>query len=247
MILPPDGNPPIVLEPGEQSFDLPASTVPSKWASILGFGAFPSRSVRSDQGNTVRGHLGVQRVTVISFIANDPFGVWNDEPPYEGLFDQLHFMRRSAVHVEGDRKTRSVCNCHDLGALPTFSLPNSGAPFLAGEKLPSMKDSRMSMPPRDRRSSAKARSISSKTPSFDHFWCQRWQVDLAGYRDGKSCHWAPVRRIQRIPLRTARGSVRTRPRGSGRSFGINGSITAHCSFVKSIQPYINTSPEMSSF
>jgi hypothetical protein len=60
---------------------------------------------------------------------------------------------------------------------------------------------------------------------------------LGGYRSGKSCHWAPVRRIQRIPLSTSRGFRRDRPRGSDRVDGIRGSNTRHCSSVKSIWLY----------
>jgi len=237
VILPPDGDSAVVLKPGEKSLDFPSSSISSKWPSILGFGSLSAYSMRGDHLDADGCQPTVQGIGVIGLVADDSLGKPDHEPPPEGLFDQGHFMRRSAGHVDGDRKTSSVCNCHDLGALATLSFANSRAPFLAGEKLPSMKASRMSSPPLSLRSSTSARRTSSNTPPFDHFWCQRWQVDLGGYRSGKSCHWAPVRRIHRIPLSTSRGSRRDRPRGSVRSFGISGSITDHCSSVKSIHVY----------
>jgi hypothetical protein len=143
-------------------------------------------------------------------------------------------MRRSTFHVDGVRKTRAVCNCHDLRAFTALSLPNSRPPFFAGEKLPSIKASRMSTPPRSRRSSAKMKSISSKTPSCDQRWNQRWHVWYGGYLPGKSFHGAPVLSIQRIPFSTSLGSFRERPRGSLRVVGIKASNNVHCSSVKSI-------------
>ena len=240
VILPSGRDAAIVLKPGKESLDLPSFTIAPKWSTILGFGSHPVPFVRGDHLDSTSGKFPVQRVTVISPIADDPIRKLRKKSSVEGSPDQFHFMRRSAGHVEGVRKTRSVCNCHDLGPFPPLSWSNAGAPFLAGAKVPSMKASLMSIPPRLLRSSARAMSILSKTLSLDHFWCQRWQVDLDGYRDGRSCHWAPVRRIQRIPFNTDRGSMRSLPRGSDRFIGISGSITAHCSFVKSILLYINT-------
>jgi hypothetical protein len=57
-------------------------------------------------------------------------------------------MGRCACDPKGDRQTRAVCNGHDLGALPPLRLPDSRAPFLAPAKVPSMKHSVRSMPPR---------------------------------------------------------------------------------------------------
>jgi hypothetical protein len=65
-------------------------------------------------------------------------------------------MWRSTCDPCGDRKTRAVCNCHDLGPLPTLRLPDARAPFLAPAKVPSMKASVISMPPRSYRSRARA-------------------------------------------------------------------------------------------
>ena len=239
MIFPSDHESPEVMEPGEEAFYFPASFVSSKWSSILGFRPLAPGPMRRDHINAQHRQFIVQRIAVISLVPNDSFGKLDQESAFDGLSDQLHFMRRSAGHVEGVRKTRAVCNGHDLGPLAPFSFPNAKAPLFAGEKDPSMKASRTSRPPRSRRSSARVRRISSNTPSFDHFWCQRWHVWYGGYRSGRSFHGAPVRRIQRMPLRTSRGSRRGRPRESDRldSDGIKGSNRVHCTSVKSIWSY----------
>jgi hypothetical protein len=76
----------------------------------------------------------------------------------------------------------------------------------------------------------------AKTPDSIHSWKRRWQVLLGGYRSGRSLQGAPVRKIQRIPLRTARGSCGGRPDFPGPAFGFgtNCFILCHCSFVRSI-------------
>ena len=235
----------VILEPGEEPFNLPSPAIASERPPILCFGSLPVGFVRRDHLNPYHGHFLVQWVAVIGLVTYHFFGKLNQKTTFDGLVNQPHFMRRSAVHVEGVRKTRTVCNCHDLRAFTPLSFPNPQTPFFAGTKVPSIKASRRSIPPRSRRSSASASKISSNTPSLDHFWCQRWQVDLGGYRSGRSCHWAPVRRIQRIPLSTSRGSRRDRPRGSVRVDGIRGSIRVHCSSVKSIWIYKTRFSQMS--
>jgi hypothetical protein len=79
-------------------------------------------------------------------------------------------MRRSTRNPGGDRKTSAVCDCHDLGPLPALGLPDGEAPFLAPAKVPSMKASLMSIPPRSYRSFARACRIRWIVPSRDHCW-----------------------------------------------------------------------------
>jgi hypothetical protein len=145
-------------------------------------------------------------------------------------------MGRSAFHVSGDRKTRSVCDCHDLGALATLCLADSKTPFFAGAKLPSINASRMSILPRLFRSATSSSAIVRKTPNSTHRWNQRWHVWCGGYRCGRSFQGAPVRRIHSMPSSNWRGSVGLRPLGSfmGIIDVMMGSILFHCSFVSSI-------------
>jgi hypothetical protein len=239
VVFPSGGYAPEALQPSEETLHLPSPTVSSQGPPILSRGPFPSGSMRCDHLDAKGGQLCIKRIAVIGLVSDDPLRELNQETAFEGFSNQFHFMRRSAVHVEGDRKTMAVRNCHDFRSFPPFRFPHARPPFFAGEKVPSMKASLRSRSPRSRRSSAKAKRMSSKTPSLDHFWCHRWQVDLGGYRRGRSSHCAPVRSIQRMPLSTERGLVRVRPRGSERSEGIRGSTTAHCSLVKSIHHILN--------
>ena len=247
MVFPSDHHPSKVVKPGKKALNLPSATVSSKWSTILCFRSFAATPVRCNHLDSKGIQSRVQRITVVGLVTNHPLRKLNQETPLNRFSDQLHLMRRSAVHVEGVRKTRAVCNCHDFGAFAALSLPNSRAPFFAGENDPSIKASRMSSPPRSRRSSASARRISSNTPSFDHFWCQRWHVWYGGYRPGRSFHGAPVRRTHRMPLSTSRGLRRERPRGSDRldCDGIKGSNRFHCSSVKSIWIHKTRFPQMS--
>jgi hypothetical protein len=158
-------------------------------------------------------------------------------------------MGRSAFNVSGDRKTRSVCDCHDFGAFAAFCLADSRTPFFAGAKVPSMNASRMSICPRSYRSCASSWTMRWKTPCFTHFWNHRWHVWYGGYRWGKSFQGAPVRKIHKIPLKTCRGSLVGRPRGSfgGVNSLIIGSIRVHCSFVISILIILHNQDVMSRF
>jgi hypothetical protein len=90
----------------------------------------------------------IKTIAIISLITNQPLGSMNNKAAFNGGFNQFYFVGRSTLHVSGDRKTRSVCNCHDLGAFATLCLADSKTPFFAGTKVPSINASRMSMPPR---------------------------------------------------------------------------------------------------
>ena len=171
MILPSGRNAAIVLKPSEESLDLPSFSIAPKWSTTLGFRPHSVPFVRGNHLDPKSSKFPVQRVAVISPVTNDPIRTLRKKAPVKRSPDQFHFMRRSAGHVEGVRKTRNVCNCHALGPFPPLSWSNAGAPFLAGAKLPSIKASLMSIPPRLRRSSARATSIFLNTPSLDHFWC----------------------------------------------------------------------------
>ena len=172
---------------GKKALNFPSPTVWPKRSVILSLRPFALTPVRYNHLDSKGIQSLVQRITVVGLVANHLLCDLNPETPFDHFSDQLHLMRRSAVHVEGVRKTRTVCNCRDLRAFTPLSLPNSQTPFFAGTKVPSIKASRRSMPPRSIRFSTSASKISPNTPSLDHFWCQRWQVDLGGYRSGRPC------------------------------------------------------------
>ena len=238
MVLPSYDEASKVPQPGEQSFDLPASTIAAQRASVL-LGYFPVgiADVGGDQFDASLGfQLGVEGIGVVGLVADDAFWRVVDDAGVESLLNEGYFVRRSARRANGERKTRAVCNGHDLCAFAPTGLSHVAPPFLAGANVPSMKDSSMSMPPRSRRSLAMVRRMPSSVPSRAHWAKRRWQVWYDGYLSGISFHCAPVRIIHKMPFIIRRSSILGRPRPSARfgGLGINGSITNHCSSVRSI-------------
>jgi len=226
-----------VLEPGKQSLHLPAFFISPQDTTILSGGLFPISFMRSDQVNTAFvGQLLVQFITVISFVTNDFVREMFQKTGLQRLLNQRYFMRLSTGCVNGDRKTKSVCEAHNFGAFAFFGFAHTDAPFLAGAKVPSINPSLRSIPPRSLRSWANPDRILAKTPDSVHFWNRRWQVLFGGYRSGRSPQGAPVLKIQRMPSSTARPSCGGRPDfpGWALGFGIESAIRCHCSFVRSM-------------
>ena len=197
-----------VLQPSEQPLNLPAAAVAPQRAPVLRFGTF--LPVWSDHFNApVHFQLGIKLVAVVSLVADKTLWKFIGKGSIQRVLHQGHLMRRRACHVKGERKTNSVCHCHDLGALAALCFTNGTAPFFAGANVPSMNASRKSSLPRSRRSSAKVSKMASNTPSLRQRWNHLWQVWYGGYRSGKSFQGSPVRKIQRMPFKTARGSLST--------------------------------------
>lgn len=230
---------PEVLQPCEQAFDFPSPFVAAKASAVLGGRLEAITSVGSDQFHpTLLLESAVQRIAVVGLVADDSRGQFIQEAGIQRCFDQAYFVRASAACVNGDRKTFSVCKAHDFGAFAAFCFPHASAPLFAGAKVPSMNPSRRSIPPRSRKSSARAVRILSNIPRRVHCWNRRWQVLRGGYRSGRSFQGAPVRRIQSMPLSTCRRSCGGRPDRPGPAFGsgTNLAIRCHCSSVMSMTP-----------
>ena len=239
-----------VLEPGKQAFNFPSASIATELSSVLGTRLFTILFMRRNQFNVpVFRELLIKLIAVIGLIADDPIGGIFRKAAVDSLLNQLYFMGRSAFNVSGDRKTSSVRDCHDLGALATLCLADSKTPFFAGTKVPSIKASRISIPPRSYRSCASSWAMSWKTPCLTHRWNRLWHVWNGGYLCGRSFQGAPVRKIHNIPFMTSRGSRPLRPRGSftGVVLIIMGSIRFHCSFVSSILIILHNQNVMSSF
>src|SRR5262249_53296297 len=118
----------------------------------------------------------VERVAVISAVTNKAIGCSPEKTCIEGVFDERDLSWRSTRDPGADWKTMPVCHCHDLAPLPALGLPDARAPFLAPTKVPSMKASVRSSPPRLWRCSASAWSTRCNVPSQHHCWKRRWQV-----------------------------------------------------------------------
>jgi hypothetical protein len=150
-------------------------------------------------------------------------------------------MRRSARNPEGDRKTRAVCDCHELGPFADERSTNAIAPFFAPMKEASINVSSRPSCPRANKSSANAQRMPSSTPARCQRWKRRWQVWYGPYRAGRSCHGAPVRNTHNMPFRTCRASRQGLPRLSARRCCPNstkGRIRSHCTSVRSAMPLV---------
>jgi hypothetical protein len=225
-----------VVEPGKEPLHLPTPSVASKRSAVLRNGSAIT-PMRRDQFNAAFfKESRVQRVAVVGFIPDKPIRKTLGPSCVQGFVDECYFVWRSTGNHCGERKTMAVCDSHDLAALAAFRFSDGRPPFLAPEKEPSMNASDRSSLPRCSRSSASTPRILANTPALVHCWNRRWHVWYGGYRSGKSFHGAPVRKTQRMPLSTSRGSRGGRPRPPGlrRIGGTSGPIRRHCSFVKSM-------------
>lgn len=239
-----------ILKPGKKPLNLPSATVWPQLSAILGFGLFPTRSMwRNHFYATFLHQFLIKWITVISLVTDKFVRSIRSKIAINCFFNKFHFMRGGAFHTSGDRKTRSVCDCHDLGAFATLCLADSKPPFFAGAKLPSMNASVISIFPRSYKSLASSYKISWNVPRCVHSWKRRWQVWYGGYLEGISFQGAPVRNIHNIAFITSLAGFGFRPRGSfsGVDFNIMGSIRFHCSFVSSIPIILHNQEVMSRF
>ena len=163
-----------IMKPGEQALDFPATPVTTQDAAVLRRGFASGGTVRSNQLHTeALANLHVQRIAVVSAVADHALGSFGKEALFERGFDELCFMRRSAGHVHGERKTMAVADRHDFAAFAAASRADSRAPFFAELKLASMKDSLRSSLPRSRKSSASFFSSRVSSPERCHCWKRR--------------------------------------------------------------------------
>jgi hypothetical protein len=174
VVLPASDDTTIIMEPSKQTFDFPATTIAVQGAAVLGDGSAAVPSVRRDQFYLeMFAHALIQRIAVLGFIADQSLRDFAEESALERGFDECGFIRRSADHVHGDRKTMAVCDCHDFAAFAAFCRADTRAPFFAELKLASMKASLRASFPRSRKSSASVCSKRSNSPESCHCWKRR--------------------------------------------------------------------------
>jgi hypothetical protein len=158
-----------IVKPCEQALDLPAAAVTTQFAAVLGIFPVAIVFVGCDESDAVfLPQALVQWIAVVGAVADHAFWFGSREALFDGGFDELRFMRRSAGDAAGDRKTMAVCDRHDFTAFSAASRADSRAPFFAELKLASMKVSDRSSLPRARRSSASACNRRVKVPSRCH-------------------------------------------------------------------------------
>ena len=224
-----------ILQPREKAFDFPASFVTPQFSSVLRFFSLAIRLVRRNQFNSeIFPQLFVERVRIVSLIANQTLWRVVGESLKQSLSDKFDFMRRSRIRVDGDRKTSAVCHCHELRAFAPLGRSNFEPPFFATINVPRVKHSDKSSLPRECKSAAKVSSTRLSLPLLTHSWNRRWQVWYGGNRSGKSDQRAPERKIHNTPFITSRSSRRGLPRvTTSGGLSNNSSINTHCSSVSS--------------
>jgi hypothetical protein len=176
MIFISNNNSSVVLYPGKESFDFPAPLVTTQFSAVLRFRLFSISLMRRNQLNAERRQFLVERVGIISFIADQFLRHLPNQSLLERFANKPDFMRRSTRCVNGDRKTSAICHCHELRTFAPLGLSNPEAPFFAETNVPSIKHSEGSNLPRDCKSSAKAFNTLLSVPSLTQVWKRRWQV-----------------------------------------------------------------------
>ena len=164
-----------VLHPGKQPLDFPASAVAAKFTAILTLA--PVAPVRRDHFDAVyRGHLSVQGIGIVRFVADQLLRKLVEEASCQNSFHKPALGRRSTFDSCGERKTVTRGDSDDLRPLATLGLAHGEAPFLALANVASTKaSSRLSLPLL-RKCWANTRSASTNLPSRTHCWKRRWQV-----------------------------------------------------------------------
>ena len=235
-----------VAEPREGALDFPASSITSQCSSILGHRLASIPTMRCDQFDPALRQPRSQRVTVVTTISDQAQRLL-PRPPRVGSttyadgrerrFCEPRFVRGCRTKVLSQRKTLAVDHHHPLRALAPLGFSDSSAPFLAGAKLPSRKDSLHCSCFRSLSSARNARQILSQTPCSSQSRSLRQHVAGEGNSSGKSCQRAPLRRIHKMPSSTLRSEARGRPpRRRERGRGSKGRIFSHWASVNR-RPY----------
>jgi hypothetical protein len=164
------------MQPGKKSFDFPAAFIAPQVASILGFRFLPAPPMGRNHFDALLIMQSlIKIIAVVGFITYHTIRCIIQKTVVDGLINQFYFMGRGAFDMSGDRKTRSVCNCHDLGALPAFRIADS-TPLFCGAEAPVNERFANSIPPRSYRSSASSLTMRWKTPCRTHYRNRRWHV-----------------------------------------------------------------------
>jgi hypothetical protein len=136
VVFPANDDAPKIMKPREQTLDFPAAPVTTQYAAVLRWGIASSAFVGSHQLHAeALANLHIQSVTVVRTVADQALGSFRKEASLKRGFDEPCFMRRSARHVHGDRKTMAVADRHDFAAFAAASRADSRAPFFAELKL----------------------------------------------------------------------------------------------------------------
>ena len=163
------GDTPEVLQPGEQSFYFPPAPIASQDTPVLGRRSTSVTPMRGDHLNVKHGgEAFIEWVTIVGRVADKSWRHCARKPSCKRRFNELDFVRGSACHVDGERKTDSVRHGHEFAALAAFGGAHTRPPFFAGANIASTNVSDKSNWPRSTRSSASAWRIRNSVPDRHH-------------------------------------------------------------------------------
>jgi hypothetical protein len=104
----------VVLQTGQQAFDLPAAAIAAQGPPSLGRRPLPIALVGGDEFNAPEGQALIQRAPVICPLPNQALGPFGEKTLEESGVDQGDFLRWSSRCVDGDRKTLAVYHRHEF-------------------------------------------------------------------------------------------------------------------------------------
>lgn len=165
-------DPPVVLQPGKEALNLPPAAVAPERPPVLGLVAAGAAMGR-DELDAASGQAPIHRVVVVALVADQARGEPVEEAGLERVVDERGLGGIRTCDSNGERKTSTVCDCHDLGAFAFAGEADGGAPFFAPAKVASMKASVKSYPPAAASSRAKWWRTRAIVPLRAQSWKRR--------------------------------------------------------------------------
>lgn len=227
-------------QPGEGSLDYISSPVAIPESVVLSINVSMILPMRRKKVDASLSELFSMGIAVICLVSDHSPGsrsgsarsFLRDFDVCDDLLQEPDLSGRGRVGMASQRNTLAIDHHQVLRSLASLRFSDSRAPFFAGMKVASTKDSSQSRIPSASNSERKARHMSLRTPASCQSLKRRQHVEGSGYSGGRSRHLAPVLRTQRIPSKQARSSAGGRPPfGLGGRAGINDLIFSHCSSV----------------
>ena len=226
----------VISKPGDRPFDFISFSISSKLSAIFKGSILRGRSVGNDKIDATGSKSPPVRIAVISsvryhslrFVFWPPRPFLGDSDIGESGFEKFDFSPRCRLKVQSDWNSLSIRRNHPFGSFAFFGRSDAKPPFLAGEKLPSTKNSFQSRRCFSSRDPRNVCQMFSQIPCSSHVTRRRQQVVELGYPCGRSTQGAPVLRTHNMPSKTSRLLQRGRPpRFPGFSGGNNGVIFSH--------------------
>src|SRR5262245_12900896 len=130
MIFPADEDSALPLDPGEEAFDQPAPQEASQAAPVLRRRFRSIRAVWRDHLDAILTQRVVERVTVVSTVADEIFRLGFDHVEVEAQLYEANFVMVRGVGANRERQAVAIHDRHDFHAFSTLGGSDLGAPAL---------------------------------------------------------------------------------------------------------------------